>query len=433
MTVWKLGCRWGAGKPPLFFDYLRKKSFVIGVEDKEYSIGDHILLTDGFTAIGVAVVLSGPKCVTDDPSLEAEFESFKIDYDSWVSTYKAKIYELKEQDRFQYQTRQGIVKIGQEETWEKVIILFSKYKRGYLMNEIVDILKNKKQIIIQGAPGVGKTYATKEIALRIMGEEIPESREDLNNMYREAVSRGQIVFCTFHQSMDYEDFVEGYKPGIGENGQPVFELIDGPFKEICKSCFKSDNRKPHVLIIDEINRGNVSKIFGELITLLETDKRESEDGKSGETLSVSLTYSHVNMTVPHNLFIIGTMNTADRSLGQIDYALRRRFAFIELNADIRALEQYYNERPSGPKDVALQRFSAVKDFLESQGNVNQDFDVQNIMIGHSYFMAKDEPELSIKMRYEVIPLLEEYRRDGILNCKATDKAYKTLLGELKSE
>ncbi len=351
-------------------------------------------------------------------------------------------------------------------------------------------------------------------------------------MYTEAVDRGQIVFCTFHQSMDYEDFVEGYKPVIGVNGQPGFKLCDGPFKQICRNCnggddesvfeeawkkfiesidddekdfleartvkrgktfyyrltendtiqvssksdwnyflpiskqqvrnFLLDNnepyyksyvkgiakvlqeqfgapiaksaiRKPHVLIIDEINRGNVSKIFGELITLLETDKRESEVGISRETLSVSLTYSHEKMIVPHNLFIIGTMNTADRSLGQIDYALRRRFAFIELNADKGALEQYYNKRPSGPKERSIIKFSKVETFLGMKGIVNHDFDVKNIMIGHSYFMAETLDELSMKMRYEVIPLLEEYRRDGILNCMATDEGYIELLEVLRSE
>jgi 5-methylcytosine-specific restriction protein B len=332
--------------------------------------------------------------------------------------------------------------------------------------------------------------------------------------------------------MDYEEFVDGYKPDIGMNGLPTFELRDGPFKQICRNCLggtdesafeeawekfiesiddddkdfieaktvkrnktfyyrltengaiqvssnsdwnyaipiskqqvrkfilennkpyhqsyvkgiakvlqdefgapirKSAIRKPHVLIIDEINRGNVSKIFGELITLLETDKRESEDGEIGETLSVALTYSQDKMVVPHNLFIIGTMNTADRSLGQIDYALRRRFAFIELNADKAALEQYYSSRLDGPKDRAIFLFSSVEKFLEMENIVNHDFDVKNIMIGHSYFMAETMQALSMKMRYEVIPLLEEYRHDGILNCIGTDDDYLRLLEVLRSE
>ena len=509
-----------------------EKSFVIGTDQRGYSVGDYILLTDGFTAIGVAIVLSEPKCVIENISLEAEFEAYEISYDSTIFTYNARVYKLEEQDKFEYQTQQGIVKIGQEEVRGKVIIMVSKYAGESSMSKMVDILRNKKQIIIQGAPGVGKTYATKEIALRIIGQTIPESRKELNQKYSEAVDRGQIVFCTFHQSMDYEDFVEGYKPDIGMNGLPTFELRDGPFKQICRNCLggtdesafeeawekfiesiddddkdfkeaktvkrnktfyyrltengaiqvssnsdwnyaipiskqqvrkfilennkpyhqsyvkgiakvlqdefgapirKSAIRKPHVLIIDEINRGNVSKIFGELITLLETDKRESEDGEIGETLSVALTYSQEKMVVPHNLFIIGTMNTADRSLGQIDYALRRRFAFIELNADKAALEQYYNSRPDGPKDRAIFLFSSVEKFLEMENIVNHDFDVKNIMIGHSYFMAETIQALSMKMRYEVIPLLEEYRHDGILNCIGTDDDYLRLLEVLRSE
>jgi 5-methylcytosine-specific restriction protein B len=241
MTVWKLGCRWGRGKPPCFFEYLLNKSIVIGEDHKEYSFNDIILLTDGFSAIGVAKVLSGPRFVTDTISLDSEFEKFEIPYDNTVFTYNAKIYKLDTQDQFQYKTQQGIIRIHKDNIRNEVIKLIEKYDGESSMKEMVDTLKKKRQIIIQGAPGVGKTYVTKELALRIIGQTIPESREELNRKYSEAVDHGQIEFCTFHQSMDYEDFVEGYKPDLGMTGAPVFVLRDGPFKQICRRCLGGED------------------------------------------------------------------------------------------------------------------------------------------------------------------------------------------------
>lgn len=401
--------------------------------------------------------------------------------------------------------------------------------------EMTQLLMLKKQLILQGAPGVGKTYATKELALRIIGEAIPNDRAALNAKYSEAVERGQIVFVTFHQSMDYEDFVEGYKPIETASENIGYGLQDGPLKKIVYLCFgklddkafdtawqalldtydqspeqriaytsnrkqpfptwvedselyfrpvnnseahwrmtkdrvlrcliserfdtyatpviaqmrakgllpsiESQNiRKNHVLIIDEINRGNVSKVFGELITLLETDKRETEPGKAGdsETLSVKLTYSQTDFTVPYNLYIIGTMNTADRSLGQVDYALRRRFAFVTLKSDRKAIDEYYADKDDALRTRAVGLYEKVQSFFglddgSGHGNVNQDFDVDDIMVGHSYFMAPNSDALALKFKYELAPLLEEYRKDGILACAKDDQEYRKLLSEVLSE
>jgi nucleoside-triphosphatase THEP1 len=281
-----------------------------------------------------------------------------------------------------------------------------------IMEKAFALLEQKKQIILQGAPGVGKTYATKELALRAIGEEIPKDRKKLNDLYQSAVKSGRIVFSTFHQSMDYEDFIEGYKPA--KNGE--FEVCPGPFKEICKRA-EENQAKNYVLIIDEINRGNVSKIFGELITLLETDKR----GWMEEEIKAKLTYSpEEDFSVPQNLYIIGTMNTADRSLGQIDYALRRRFAFYTLQADATELIKYYANRDAKLRETALKYFKAIQDFLYKDGIVNEDLDKDDIMIGHSYFMAENPLELDFKRDYEIRPLLDEYRKDGIINAKKED-------------
>lgn len=162
------------------------------------------------------------------------------------------------------------------------------------------LLQNKKNIILQGAPGVGKTFSAKRLAYSMMGD-IDESR---------------IEFIQFHQNYSYEDFMMGYRP----NEDGGFELKKGVFYNFCKRA-QSNPDKDYYFIIDEINRGNLSKIFGELLMLIEKDYRDTE---------IKLAYNGEMFCVPSNLYIIGMMNTADRSLAMIDYALRRRFSFYEM-------------------------------------------------------------------------------------------------------
>lgn len=272
---------------------------------------------------------------------------------------------------------------------------------------IINILKNKKQIILQGAPGTGKTYSNPEIAVRLIDENAPSDRAELMKRYKELVNEEQIFFTTFHQSMDYEEFVEGIKPKT-INGNITYKLEDGIFKKACKMAENKSNKV--VLIIDEINRGNISKIFGELITLLEPDKRK---GKENEIEAI-LPYSKEKFSVPDNLYIIGTMNTADRSIGYVDYALRRRFAFITVKANKSAIENYYDNinKNSDCKDNAINLFDKIKDLIDK--NINEEFEADDIMIGHSYFMAQNLEELENKLEYEIKPLLLEYLKDGIL-------------------
>ena len=172
----------------------------------------------------------------------------------------------------------------------------------------------------------------------------------------------------------------------------------------------------YVLIIDEVNRGNVSKIFGELITLLEADKRIGGE----HPIKVTLPYSKEPFGVPSNLYIIGTMNTTDRSVGNIDYAVRRRFAFVTLKADRQILVNKYGE-----KSKQVQLFDAVFAFLNDDKK-HPDMDIDDLMVGHSYFMADDDNELKLKLEYEIIPLIREYSKDGIINVKKNDldKAFK---------
>lgn len=303
------------------------------------------------------------------------------------------------------------------------------------------LLELKKNIIIQGAPGTGKTYTTAALALSMIGK-LPPRGSDSESEYHKNVmdaynanliemgkdgsftKDGQIGFVTFHQSMDYEDFVEGIKPLLvkeekSNGGEVVYDVVDGIFKAIAQRAQPSavgvggtPTVKNYVLIIDEINRGNVSKIFGELISLLESDKRL----QSTHPLKVTLPYSKETFSIPSNFYIIGTMNTTDRSVGSIDYAVRRRFAFYTLEADENALKSYYQSKEESLMNDAMSRFDKVKTFI--QNNQSKGIDIKDLMVGHSYFMAETPAELKLKWNYEVIPLLEEYKKDGLLNYSA---------------
>lgn len=305
-----------------------------------------------------------------------------------------------------------------------------------------ELLEEKKNIIIQGAPGTGKTFNTAAIALSIIGEENIDYKNHAEVMakYEELSKQQQIQFVTFHQSMDYEDFIEGYKPvksSEGEKGHLDYQIQPGIFKKICIEASKSPQKR-FVLIIDEINRGNVSKIFGELITLLEADKRTGGDTPK-HPLKAILPYTKEEFSVPFNLFIIGTMNTTDRSVGMLDYAVRRRFAFVTLTStiikddkgeiiDIKELHDYYGDS----EDNALVFKRAVKLFASIYRFLNDDtrkadMEIDDLMVGHSYFMAQSIENLRMKFEYEIYPLLLEYCKDGIISVRPFElNAQKTV-------
>lgn len=255
--------------------------------------------------------------------------------------------------------------------------------------------------ILYGPPGTGKTYHTIDKALEILGYKGSDDRaEKLKAFKRYRDEEHRIVFTTFHQSMSYEDFIEGIKPTLGIT--PVGYIIeDGLFKQISDKA-SNDTENNYVLIIDEINRGNIANIFGELITLIEEDKRKGFP----EEMSVVLPYSKTPFSVPNNLYIIGTMNTADRSVEALDSALRRRFVFEEMVPCPDLLEGVKVEN----LDISL------KDLLDT---INQRIEIlkdREHQIGHSYFMGfVIEKECIIKaekllpvFKNNIIPLLQEY-------------------------
>ncbi|MBR4133977.1 MAG: AAA family ATPase [Bacteroidales bacterium] len=295
------------------------------------------------------------------------------------------------------------------------IISNSDIKMNQTLSDISSLLSIKKNIILQGAPGTGKTYSTAALSLKVLGAANVDwsDTKSIMNTYDDFVDKGRIAFTTFHQSMDYEDFVEGYKPEeIG--GDIKFKLKPGVFRNICDKA----KEQPCVLIIDEINRGNVSKIFGELITLLEADKRDGGDHR----IQVNLAYSGQPFSVPENLYIIGTMNTTDRSVGSIDYALRRRFAFWTLKSNREVIEGQNVD--VDVKSKALSVFEKVEEFLKANPS---DMKMDDLMPGHSYFMAKSLAELETKVKYELIPLVEEYAKDGII--EVSDEKLNTAFEE----
>lgn len=273
-----------------------------------------------------------------------------------------------------------------------------------LIEKSVKLLKEKRNIILQGAPGTGKTYTTASIIVEMKREYMPDmSRQEIMEKYNNMVNNGFVEFTTFHQSLDYEDFVEGLKP-IVKDGHVTYNVEPGIFKKICNKA-SNDSDNYYFLIIDEINRGNVSKIFGELITLLEPDKRKG----SVNAISAILPYSKETFGIPDNLYIIGTMNTTDRSVGTIDYALRRRFAFLTVKAN----ESIVSRQNGDVGKKAVDYFRKVYEHLKKYPS--GDIDLDDLMIGHSYFIADSIPQLELKWKYEVIPLLEEYYKDGLIS------------------
>lgn len=263
----------------------------------------------------------------------------------------------------------ALTKYTKQDFLNEVFMTEAKY------DEIAELLKVKKNIILQGAPGVGKTFAAERLAYSLMGKK-DESR---------------VKFIQFHQNYSYEDFVIGYKPA-GDG----FELKRGIFFEFCIKAL-NDPDNDYFFVIDEINRGNMSKIFGELLMMIESDYR----GKP-----VQLAYAKDTFIVPKNLYIIGMMNTADRSLAMIDYALRRRFSFVKMEPgfETAGFKKYLKKNPIF-NDLA-------KKIIELNEKIANDSALgQGFCIGHSYLC---NPESSIKsiVKYDLIPLIEEYWFDN---------------------
>ena len=255
-------------------------------------------------------------------------------------------------------------------------------------NTLVGLVRTKKNVILQGAPGVGKTYAAKRLAYSMMGVKNQE----------------RVMMIQFHQSYSYEDFIEGFRPSAVGSG---FEIKKGSFYNFCKKAADSLDHE-YFFIIDEINRGNLSKIFGELFMLIENDKRGN---------ALQLLYSDEKFFVPKNVYIIGMMNTADRSLAMLDYALRRRFAFYEMRPGFESdgFRKYRMGLQSKKFDNLIDCVENLNVVITADESLGEGF-----CIGHSYFCELDEITQSVLsniVEYELIPLLKEYWFDEPLKIK----------------
>ena len=462
--------------------------------------------------------------------------------------------------------------------------------KGTWYDDVVRTWERRKNVVLYGAPGTGKTYDVPELAVRLCDPAFmaaEPSREEIVSRYNQLKTEKRIAFTTFHQSLDYEDWIEGLRPVVNENSQVTYEIESGIFKKLCEeaerpvvkdkqvgiadnavvwkvslagtgdnpvrsdcmknsyirigwdgygpvisdetdwsvyngegkqildayinkmkigdivmSCYSSqtidaigvvvgdyefddslpnykrvrrvnwlvkninenivemndgktmtlgtvyrlnsitldnvksilekydtsskmeENDKAYVMVIDELNRGNVSKVFGELITLLEADKRKGRINAE----SVVLPYSKKGFHIPNNVYLIATMNTADRSLGSLDYAIRRRFAFIAekpFGLDVKGFNEDLFEKVSS---LFVKNFDDYKESgwdqtmkLEPADTLSEEYKPEDVWIGHSYFLMQDEEDnTSNRLLYEIIPLLEEYVRDGVLTAEAQD-------------
>ncbi len=479
--------------------------------------GNIVLVRRGSQVLALCQII-GENFINDTLSEKYVNVNFrKVRILAWASEYKQPRTGLFSQGTFS-SCRKGTEQYGYIASWLKYM-----NDIAYL-DKCANLLRKKHNMILQGAPGTGKTYNTAAIALKALGINDVDMTDHKAIMKRyDSLLDDQIFFTTFHQSLDYEDFVEGLKPHVqtdadGNSIGVTYEPEDGIFKRACnavqtdqskdiveciddylqkikgyqnkreiptvtgrsslyvwwkegnstvssrstnsassrgeeyipsplniekiklqalgKGCennwqsyaqafieavkkeYHATTDKPVVLIIDEINRGNVSKIFGELITLLESDKRSN----GNHPIKVILPYTKGEFGIPSNLYIIGTMNTTDRSTGTLDYALRRRFAFVTLKSQDSVIKKYYSDsRNEDLGSVAVALFADIKKFIENPKHLCGDMSIDDLMVGHSYFMAESEAELQDKVEFEILPLINEYINDGILNVKNEEK------------
>lgn len=479
-----------------------------------------------------------------------------------------------------------------EELDKKMTTETNNSSKGTWYDDVVRTWERRKNVVLYGAPGTGKTYDVPELAVRLCDPAFmaaEPSREEIVSRYNQLKTEKRIAFTTFHQSLDYEDWIEGLRPVVNENNQVTYEIESGIFKKLCEeaerpvvkdkqvgiadnavvwkvslagtgdnpvrsdcmknsyirigwdgygpvisdetdwsvyngegkqildayinkmkvgdivmSCYSSqtidaigvvvgdyefedkfpnykrvrrvnwlvkninenivemndgktmtlgtvyrlnsitldnvksilekydtsskmeENDKAYVMVIDELNRGNVSKVFGELITLLEADKRKGRINAE----SVVLPYSKKGFHIPNNVYLIATMNTADRSLGSLDYAIRRRFAFIAekpFGLEVEGFDEDLFEKVSS---LFVKNFDEYKESgwdptmkLEPADILSEEYKPEDVWIGHSYFLMQDEEgndNTTDRLLYEIIPLLEEYVRDGVLTAEAQD-------------
>lgn len=376
------------------------RNFVAAIEED-----DLVLAADGARLLGVGRVTGGyqynPDLAPDSPHHRPI---------EWLSLQEWKLPEREglRTTTSRVRKEQNLVAVERQihSAAEPTVVVTpetgpSRKRLSGVAGRIQSVLERKGQVILYGPPGTGKTFharnAVRDLAaLAAYGRSYHELRApETVAVDGDHTREGLIRVCTFHPSYGYEDFMEGYRPSEGNSGQLVFERKDGIFKRLCAAAADAPDRRFY-LLIDEINRGDISRIFGELLTLLEKDKRGQ---------FVYLPLSGERFTVPPNVYVVGTMNTADRSIALLDTALRRRFGFIELMPDASLLKETVlaESIPLGPWLEALnERLLA---------NVGRD--ARNLQIGHAYLFHDGRPVTDFGqfrriLTDDILPLLQEY-------------------------
>lgn len=366
-----------------FGEWEKGESLIPQFRDK-MKIGDIVAIKKGETPIALVKVI-GEYFLCNEINHELDWfehrrkveviDFYKSDYDFYIDQPRRTLSICKNLNTATSKTIIG--------WYNKIMGLEQIDLSSSLIDVSLSLLTLKNQIILQGPPGTGKTRLAVLIA-----QHLPVKEEDLS-------IQGTYQIVQFHPAYSYEDFVRGIVAETDDKGNISYNVKNKVLAELAQKAQENPNGK-YVLIIDEINRANLPSVLGELIYALEY---------RGEPV-VSM-YEHGNsgreIILPKNLYIIGTMNTADRSVGHIDYAIRRRFAFINVLPDYTVIK---NEQ-------AQKLFKEVAKLFEQ--HLSSDFQKDDVMIGHSYFIVEDDVELNIKLEYEIKPILKEYLKDGILN------------------
>lgn len=379
-------------------------NFVAGISE-----GEIVIAGDGEKVLGIGRV-TGPYFYDNATPIKAPHRRSVewLSFDQWKQPVKdgprTTVWELKKNDNLlEIETRiQGATPITLPLISPVKPTATTKPRLVGIPARIQAILERKGQAILYGPPGTGKTYWARQTAydlasIEAYGRLFKDLSPEEKVMVEGSDSKpGLVRCCTFHPAYGYEDFLEGYRPQPTTAGQLTFLLRDGIFKSICDDARKAPAGQKFILLIDEINRGDIPRIFGELLTLLELDKRET---------SLSLPLSGKRFQVPKNLFVLGTMNTADRSIALLDTALRRRFGFVELMPDTTV---FGSAVVDGGIPLGL-----WLNALNERIRAHLGRDSRNLQVGHAYLLHDGKPVTDISrfvrvLAEDLIPLLEEY-------------------------